>query len=162
MCTFITFFPPLDIKQKYVSVFSLCLWRPWSTRKRSLWNTPKVSATPSKHTSKTESECDHYSINIIFLCSAPSNWGGSRLMLKSLSCQLIWYLVCLVLSLSPEVIFFTFSVLLSLGLLPCKFQKVIVWYLISQLLRTLSSFMSRWRREDYRTGMFAVTRRVIC
>lgn len=89
-------------------MFSLCLWRPWSTRKRSLWNTPKVSATPSKHTSKTESECDHYSINIIFLCSAPSNWGGSRLMLKSLSCQLIWYLFCLVLSLSPEVIFLHF------------------------------------------------------
>lgn len=31
--------------------------RPWSTRKRSLWNIPKVSATPWKHTSKTESEC---------------------------------------------------------------------------------------------------------
>lgn len=31
--------------------------RPWSTRKRSLWNIPKVSATPWKHTSKMESEC---------------------------------------------------------------------------------------------------------
>lgn len=31
--------------------------RPWSTRKRNLWNIPKVSATLWKHTSKTESEC---------------------------------------------------------------------------------------------------------
>lgn len=57
---------PQVIKLKYVSVFSLCLRRPWSTRKRSLWNTPKVSATPSKHTSKTESEYDHNSATSFF------------------------------------------------------------------------------------------------
>lgn len=37
--------------------FSFLKSRPWSTRKRSLWNIPKVSATPWKHTLKTESEC---------------------------------------------------------------------------------------------------------
>lgn len=58
--------------------------------------------------------------------------------------------------------YFKIFVWLSLGLLPCKFQKAIVCYLISQLLYTLSSVISRWRRKDDGTGMLAVTRRVVC